>query len=79
MVGRGLWRTRESRIVESALDGSVEERRLWRDDLMDVWTWSEIVRVGSYGILLGSCPWTEVNLVWICPGEGSVVVLRGLE
>ena len=47
MVGRGLWRTRESRMVESALDGSVEERRLWRDDFMDVWTWSGILRLGS--------------------------------
>ena len=47
MVGRGLWRTRESRMVESALEGSGEERRLCRDDLMDVWTWSGILRAGS--------------------------------
>ena len=47
MVGRGLWRTRESRMVESELEESEVERRLWRDDLMDVWTWSGILRLGS--------------------------------
>lgn len=47
MVGRGLWRTRQFMIVLSALDDSGDGRRLWRDDSIDVWTWSVILRWGS--------------------------------
>lgn len=30
---------------------------------MEAWTCSVIEALGLYGMLVGSCPWTEVNLV----------------